>query len=307
LKTYDVPRLLALLEIDAKRSGREYQAKCPFHHDNDPSWHIEETSGMNFCFGCTEGGGPAFLVMRVLGVDILRARGWLKENAIENDSAFAVPGEVSIKIGGGFVKRPAFTGLPSGVSLTIMPQSARHYLDSRGITDAQIYRWDICYGFSGELVDRVVFPILDQRGFLQGFMARTVVGARPRYTTPRPESNSDRTVIFGERWWPEDVSKSQVVVTEGAINALACERAGAKCIAALGGSNPGLTVYTKLSKFKQVIVASDPDKAGERVASALKVLQRWTDVTRVELPPGLDAADLSSDALRSRLVAAGLQ
>jgi len=313
MKTYDVPRLLALLDIDAKRVGREYQAKCPLHSDRNPSWQMQAETGLFHCWSCQAGGGVVSLVSQVLNLDTDSAKAWLRANGVEGDTVSAVPERLTISVGGGFAGKPKFTGLPDGcVKIANRAYDewkfnwSSNYLEGRGVTKHQILGWMLHVGTYGELANRVIFPIHDKAGILHGFMARTMVGARPRYLTPKPETNPDRTVIFGERWWPEDEADSQVVVTEGAFNALACERAGADYVAALGGSNPGLTVYSKLSKFKRVIIASDPDKAGERVACALKVLQRWTDVTRVELPPGLDAADLSTDALHSRLIAAGL-
>ena len=301
---YDVPRLLALLEIDAKRNGREYHAKCPIHSDRNPSWQMAENSGLWHCWSCGEGGNAITLAAKVLRIENGAAREWLKINGISTETASVVPSSLPITVGGGFLGKPRFAGM-QGRDIPLI-WTAKAYLMTRGIDPSQSKKWNLSYGIKDDLENRIVFPIHDRQGNLQSFMARTTIGARPRYTTPHPSTNPDRDVIFGELYWPKDESESQIVVPEGAINALACERAGARYIAALGGSNPGLTVYAKLAKFGHVIIASDPDKAGERVASALKVLQRWTHVTRVVIPDGLDAADLSTEALRSRLIDAGM-
>lgn len=309
MKTYDVPKLLALLDIDAVRKGREYEAKCPIHNDHNPSWQMQAETGLWHCWSCQEGGGAVDLVRKVLNIgsigDVYR---WMESNGVIDGDGSAIPTYATIKPLLGLVPKTRYKGYPPGDYWpATVRSSSKSYLRSRGITDMQSNRWHIECTNEGILAGRIIFPMHDRLGNLCGFMARSIDGRRPRYLTPEPDTNPDRTVIFGENGWPiVQLDKSQVVVTEGAINALACERAGARYIAALGGSNLGLTVYSKLAAFGHVIVASDPDRAGEHVAMALQVLKRWTKVTRVDLPAGLDAAKLSKQELQERLLVAGM-
>lgn len=312
-RIYNVPRLLTLLGIEYEKRGRELHAKCPFHDDRNPSWSIHETLGLYFCFSCGSGGNLVTLTAHVLGLDRQGASQWLSRNGFDEIVLFE-PDEVSVTIGGGFVptNNPKFDDsfwYQETRSVTDVA-SAWNYAKDRGITEAQADLWAIHAGVCGRLGGRIIFPIhvcKDKKIQMAGYMARTFVGGKPRYLTPPPEAHPDRDAVFGEFVWPTDPSDRQLVVAEGAFNALACERAGAGFIAALGGSNPGLPVFSKIARFGHVLIATDPDSAGEKVATALKVLQRWTEVTRVDLPKGLDANDLSMKELQRRLINAGLR
>src|SRR5512143_611947 len=41
---------------ELKRSGKEYQALCPFHADKSPSLSINPESGLFHCHACSAGG-----------------------------------------------------------------------------------------------------------------------------------------------------------------------------------------------------------------------------------------------------------
>ena len=190
---------------------------------------------------------------------------------------------------------------------------------NRGITFGQVTRWNLGYAVDGRLANRIVFPCIDFDGNMASYSARAIDGTQPRYLTPDPRENPDPTVVFGQNHWTDHTC---VVVTEGAINALACERAGARNVAALSGSpiapldvskgRPAtvpmsiLVVVQKLSTFGNILLAVDPDKAGDKVFDAIRSLGRWKTVARVAIPDGQDAATLPRDDLKQRLLDAGL-
>lgn len=41
---------------DLKRAGKNYSACCPFHKEKSPSFTVNESKAMYYCFGCGEGG-----------------------------------------------------------------------------------------------------------------------------------------------------------------------------------------------------------------------------------------------------------
>ena len=85
----DVPRLLALLFIEAKKKGRAWEANCPFgkHVDKHPSWSIREEpgtkrNGKHWCFSCHTGGTAIDLVMHVLGLSLGGANDFVAERSM---------------------------------------------------------------------------------------------------------------------------------------------------------------------------------------------------------------------------------
>lgn len=334
--TYNVSKLLEHLGISAKKSGTEWQAKCPIHKDSAPSWHIEDEVGIWWCFGCSTGGGPVSLVYRLLdfrrpcskhasektsGYCAKCALDWLRARNLIEESITAIPDTVEIVVNGRTSAKPIFR-MPAEVHQTFFekwPKPIRQYVLARKIDIYQVDRWKLGYAVDGRLGGRIVFPIEDENGVLASYTARSFDGREPRYTTPQPSENPNPGVMFGARYWPplEERKHCTVVLTEGAVNALACERAGAMFVAALGGSplapldigrdkparasDGALAAVLKLSGWGRVLVATDPDKAGEKVATAIRALGRWTDLRRVEFPAGVDAADMPLENLRELL------
>lgn len=50
--------------IELRRSGSDYTACCPFHHEKTPSFHVNPTRQSYKCFGCGEGGDVFSFLMK---------------------------------------------------------------------------------------------------------------------------------------------------------------------------------------------------------------------------------------------------
>lgn len=271
------------------------------------------------CFGCSQGGSIVLLVEKIKKMDWRAAVEWLVQNGItsEQETRLDLPTIVLPEVGASCGFRPPF-GWKSK-PFAEWPSGYQAYVLSRGISVGQVSRWQLGYAVDGRLASRLIFPCVSSEGRIVGYSARAIDGSQPRYLTPDPSENPDHTVLFGECHWSD---RSAVVVTEGAINALACERAGARNIASLSGSplspldvsrkrpasvpESALIAIRKLSQFDRILLAVDPDKAGDKVFEAVRALGRWKTVTRVAIPEGQDAATLPREDLRLRLVDAGL-
>jgi DNA primase len=185
---------------------------------------------------------------------------------------------------------------------------AREYAQRRHLDAAQIDRWGIGYATIGRLSGRLVMPVRDATGRPWSYMARTFVDHDTRYYYPMERERPDQDVMFGEQFWPEMKKRKgkHVVLTEGALNALAVERAMVQSmtpnVAALGGSDPRPMHVGKLAGFGVVVVLTDDDKAGRGAAWELSCqLQRHTIVKRVTLGEGRDADDVSPEELRETI------
>lgn len=259
--------------------------------------------GYYYCFGCGRGGTSTTLVCEVIGITWQSAQRWIAEHGLDVDAP--APLTIDLVVGKGMVKQTF--SLPPGChggGLDSWPTPIRRYVASRGITAAQVGRWNLMYATAGLLEGRVVFPYGDVDGALVGYTARSWDGRAPRYREPHHSDGAQPWAMFGPINWPvlpED--RDVVVVAEGAINALALERAGARYIAAPGGSKSIVPQHVaRLASFSEVIVASDNDQAGDAFAEELEAkLARWAKVRRLEFPKGVDAAQMDTDELRDRL------
>lgn len=302
----DVPRVLGRLGIEARRVGKEWLARCPNpgHEDRHPSWGIRDEPGsdrhsLHNCLSCGYAGAVVDLVMLVVGLDYAAAREWLAGD----DVGVAPPSGVEL-----IVRQPRrIFRLPVGVDVRPLAEwvpSARAYAEGRGVTAAQVDRWGLGYAAAGVLEGRVVFVKRTRGGEVAGYSARTFVGAPRRYLEPSGREGAVMSVLFGEQHWPEHAG-GVVVVVEGAINALAVERAWpGVSVATTSGSMLHPSVPWKLMRFGEVVVLTDPDAAGDKLGGQLEAsLARHVRLRRVRLPEGEDAASLGLDALRAALTA----
>jgi DNA primase len=304
-----IERVLERLGIEAKKRAREWHALCPNpeHADRNPSWRIRDEPGsakhgFHKCWPCGFGGGIADLVQAVLDLDWRAARAWLEEEA----GSIKVPRRpMPVEVRVLPVARRAFV-LPSGVFLGPLrewPTPAREYALSRSLTEAQVVRWGIGHAVDGPLAGRIVFPYR-VNGLVRGYTARTYTNHPRRYKEASKREGADPSAMFGEQHWPEE--RDTIYVTEGAINAIAVEVAlGGATVAAIAGSDLRAGHAVKLATFARLVLLTDPDEAGDKAARDITAgLGRHAVFSRVRLPPGSDAADLSSSELRRCLGAA---
>ena len=317
-KIVDPEQLLDRLGIRHTRKGRVLWASCPHpdHNDSSPSWRIIDDTdatrhGQHRCYGCGFGGWAIHLVEAVLGCSRQDAREWLRDITQDPPLPFAVEVEYQ-HAPTGYFKLPHGVTFPS---FDAWPKDARAYAEGRGLAAWQIHRWGIGVApgrydrHANPLAGRIVFPVRDVGGKLIGYTGRSYTGSERRYKEPSRAEGADLGAVFGEEHWPKE--RKVVVVTEGAIDALAVERVFPYSLPVAGiyGSQLHDGHVNRLSTFEWVLMATDPDRAGNQVANALRDrLRRWSHVVRVDMPEGEDAASLSlkdaqalKDALSSSL------
>lgn len=321
MKRIAVERLLERLGIAVtQRDGAERWARCPAHApDKSPSWSVNVHTGQHHCFSCGWGGGAAALVIRALDADRLAwtdadAMAWLDAHGFfeEDDPAFAV----QLVLASG---RPRGFALPAevrvGVPFSDWPTPAMAYLTERGVPLWQVAKWRVGFAVDGRLAHRIVFVLRDTSGRDRSYSARTFLdGDHARYLTPRKDERADPAALFGEEHWPGLGSRRRVVVTEGALDALAVERAlttpqhrDACPVAGMLGATraEALLVAAKLATFDEVVVMTDPDAAGDAAWQALRAsLVRHCRVTRARLAEGSDAASSPAPMVASAVAAA---
>jgi DNA primase len=59
--------------VPVTKKGRNYWARCPFHHEKDPSFAINEDSQFYHCFGCGESGDVIKFVQKIENIDFIEA------------------------------------------------------------------------------------------------------------------------------------------------------------------------------------------------------------------------------------------
>lgn len=302
----DVAKLLASLGIDARQRGDEWTALCPnpAHQDRHPSWRIvddlsSDRHGLHKCYPCGFGGDAIELAKVVLGVGFHAALCWVDDCLAEDTDE---PVEARVE-----VASPRVFRLPPGVlhgDVLGWPQPFRRYLAARGLTRSQVARWGLGYALEGRLAGRVVIPTRSATGRLLSYTARAIDRGGLRYLTPARDEGADAGAVFGEEHWGPG---GGAVLSEGSFDALACERAVPELAVAVlgtGGADHAADprVVAKLSRFDVLVVATDPDPAGDRAYESVAALLPGKRVCRARPPAGLDANAMDSRSLRGMIL-----
>lgn len=260
----------------------------------------DDKHGLHICRSCNYGGTATDLVMDQLEISFHGARDWIRERAYGQAPMVR---EVAVDINAlGW----HFT-LPPEVVITPMrhwPGVAREYLENRAITEEQTDRWGLGYATAGRLAGRIIIPARNTRGRYLNYTARSFAGHAKRYLEPKGSEHPYLGAVFGEQFWPHPSERKLVVVTEGALNALAVERVTKDLpVASLFGSNVQLEHLQKISSFKNALVLTDPDMAGERASEKLVMaLIHHVTLERVVLPKGEDADSVPPPFLREAML-----
>ena len=296
----DVEKLLEALGIVAERRGTKLVACCPHpdHEDRNPSWMIRDDPGERWhgrhnCRSCGLSGGPWELVAAVRGISIDAAARVVQAMSTGRRVLPRDVPEVRVT-----VRRRMRYRLPCGVEQPETDEQWRargwpalRYLLRRGVTHEQIRRWGLGYAVTGPLAWRVVIPVVTRKN-LVAYVARAIFDdGSKRYDMPsRADGARPDIALWGEAGFDEH--RGAVTVAEGVFSALALERAGAPNPCALLGSQLTPHKISLLERWPVVLVATDPDAAGDKVASMIaRALARHCYVERVQLATSPDDSD----------------
>jgi len=149
-----------------------------------------------------------------------------------------------------------------------LPATGRYamkYLDSRGITKADILKWKIGFCFEGEYRNRIIIPSFDEDGDCSYFIARSYTGDSYKYKNPR----ASKDIVFNDLFidWNEDL-----VLVEGVFDALVAGNA----VPILGSTlRSGSDLLRKIVRNDTPIyIALDPD-AAKKERRIIEMLLRY--------------------------------
>lgn len=309
----DVEALLTALDIKFTRQGVKLRAICPNpeHKDSDPSWAIIDNPGSDkhgghWCFSCKHGGGPWELVRAVRGMDEEQAA--LFVHALITGAPRPFPGVPRVKVrtdrSADEYRLPPEVRIPS-LDGSEWPDVFADYIASRGVTEDQLVRWRIGYATRGPLAWRIVIPV-HTRGRLVAHVGRAVFDDRERYDMPFKKHGARPSLaVFGEPL--VDPARRVLTIAEGSFSMLALERAGAPNPVALLGSDwsAGKAAILSSVPWDLIVIATDPDAAGDRVARDIAASYRKSTIRRLRMDRSPDDCGLDDlqAAVRTALAA----
>jgi len=321
---------------ELRRSGQRFQGLCPFHDERTPSFSVNAAEKVYHCFGCGVGGDVITFVEEKEGLPFSEAVEALADRyGVEVEREQEDPrAEEARKRRARLVELLDRT---AGFYATYLWDSdeagkAREYLAGRGLREDALRefgvgfapnKWDTVYlrgqqaGFSiaemvaaglvkkgtkGGYLDhfraRIMFPIRDARGRMQGLGGRaTREQQRAKYVnSPEGELYRKSRTLYGiERARPAIAKAGRAVVVEGYTDVIAAHQAGVgETVAVMGTAITPEQVKLLSAHAEEVVLALDADRAGreamlraQRVAAGKRVRLRV-----VSMPEGEDPADM---------------
>ena len=314
-----------------------YTGLCPFHDERSPSFSVDPLEKLYHCFGCGVGGdvikfveekeGLAFpdaveALADRYGVELEREAEDPRAEELRRKRAPAdrvarahrrvlrdVParraaGQEGARLPGraraceAEVLEEFAVGCAPGTWDTVLTRGQRagyavEEIEAAGL----VLKSQKGQGHYDRFRSRIVFPIRDARGRVQGFGARALLpDQRPKYVnSPEGELYSKRRTLYGiERARPQIVKGGRAVVVEGYTDVLACHQAGIRDAVAIMGTAITPEQVKLLSAYaSEAVLALDADRAGrEAMLRAQAVGGKRLRLRVARMPEGEDPADL---------------
>ena len=317
--------------VKLKKAGKNYSACCPFHQEKTPSFSVNPEKQFYYCFGCGAGGNALGFIMDYERMEFREAIESLAQAAgidmpaeevdsapqVDNQKPLYESMERATKLYEGFLRQHKDRG------------RVVDYLKRRGLSGevARDFRlgfapegWDnlmqtlpdeASFGHAltaGLLIendkgrkydrfrDRVIFPIVNQRGKVIAMGGRVLGDGKPKYL------NSPETPLFSkshELYGLHHIRKfaknlSRIVVVEGYMDVIALAQFGIHyAVATLGTSVGKPHLELLFRRVEQVVFCFDGDDAGRKAAfrgmeAALPMMEDGRQVKFLFLPEGED-------------------
>ncbi|MBP5430650.1 MAG: DNA primase [Elusimicrobiaceae bacterium] len=321
----DIVELVRQYVPSLKRAGKTYKACCPFHQEKTPSFTCSSEKGLFYCFGCQEGGDVFAFLMKMENLSFREAVEKLADMAgIEYQPAQQLTAEEQRRANVRkaldfarkyyhklFFSRAGDHARAYVKSRQLTKETCEHFelglspaagvllreAKQAGYTEADLKDCGLCvqteHGLREYFRNRLMFPIINQRGDTVGFGGRILGPGEPKYlNSPETILFTKSSVLYGLNFAGPAIRKAdRAVLLEGYMDVIGCHQAGiAYTVAPLGTSLT--SQHAKLLKryTQNIIVLFDPDEAGLKAAlrGALLLLEEGLFVKVASLPDGLD-------------------
>ena len=317
--------------VKLERAGKNFKARCPFHHEKTASFFVSPTRNSFHCFGCGIGGDIFSFVEQMEGLDFKGALTVLAERAGvtlarlragESDARarlFAVSEEAARFFeeqltahqeaqkycAGRGLKKETIAAWRVGFAPDDW-RALRARLISRGFSDVELFRAGLIKHPSEKKGDpfdvfrnRIMFPIFDSAGRVVAFSGR-ILGAEaahiPKYlNTPETELWNKSRTLYGMHAAKQGIrERSFALLVEGQVDLLLCHQAGYKNAVATSGTSLTEEHLDLLRRFSDnLLLAYDADRAGERAAlRAAPLALRKGFAVKIAALSGKDPAEI---------------
>lgn len=338
--------------VPLKKAGANYAACCPFHKEKSPSFTVSPAKQFYHCFGCGAHGTAIGFLMEHQGlsfpdaIEELARHCGLTVPQENDDRVFRKPTSDNAE-GPSLLEVMLKAHKYYRDELKKSPR-AIDYLKRRGLTGEIAARFGIGYAPDGwqnlrsvfpeydtaafqallkaglvieneqkrrydRFRDRVMFPILDQKGQVIAFGGRILDQGEPKYlNSPETPLFEKGREVFGLPQARESCRQTDtVIVVEGYMDVVALAQHGiGNAVATLGTATTTTHVRKLLRMVDRVVFCFDGDAAGRKAAwraleNSLEALAEQKVLAFAFLPPEHDpdsyVRDLGKDVFQAAI------
>ena len=338
--------------VPLKKAGANYAACCPFHKEKSPSFTVSPAKQFYHCFGCGAHGTAIGFLMEHQGlsfpdaIEELARHCGLTVPQEDNDRAFRKPA-IGSEEGPSLLDVMLKAHKYYRGELKKSPR-AIEYLKGRGLTGEIAARFGIGYAPEGwqnlrsvfpeydntsfqalikdglvieneqkrrydRFRDRIMFPILDQKGQVIAFGGRILDQGEPKYlNSPETPLFEKGREVFGLPQARETCRQTDtVIVVEGYMDVVALAQHGiGNAVATLGTATTTTHIRKLLRMVDRVVFCFDGDAAGRKAAwraleNSLEALAEQKVLAFAFLPPEHDpdsyVRDLGKEAFQAAI------
>ncbi len=313
--------------VQLREKGGRLWGLCPFHNEKTASFSVSPDKQLYYCFGCHAGGNVVHFLMEleklsyVDTIKLLADRIRLPLPEETDDEALRQERELKEKCHAACREAALFyhhaLAAPNA-------QSARSYLEGRGVNAQTVQRFGLGYaggglaahllekGFTGEVMiaaglaqerggglkdafwNRLMFPIIGYSKQVVGFGGRVLGDGQPKYL------NTAENVIFNKRRHLYGLNffrksgYSDILLVEGYMDVVSLHQFGVtNAVASLGTALTKQQAHLIKRNVSRAYVAYDSDSAGQNAAlkAAGELMAEGVEVRVMRFPEGSDPDD----------------
>ncbi len=300
--------------VQLKKAGANFSACCPFHNEKSPSFTVSPSKQFYHCFGCGAHGDAIGFLMEYSGLGYIEAIKELAAGAGMTLPDFEPRFGKKKEEGGPDLYdimqratqyyREQLKGSPRAIEYLkgrgLSGQVAAHFgigyapdgwqnlqavfpkYDDQSLKDAGLVIENDAGKRYDRFRDRIMFPIVNQRGFVVGFGGRVIGAGEPKYlNSPETPLFEKGRELYGLPQARQAIRDSgRVLVVEGYMDVVALAQHGVEyAVATLGTATTPTHVQKLLRQADEIVFSFDGDAAGRKAA--------W-HALEVSLPATLD-------------------
>src|SRR6266568_8484449 len=280
-----------------KLAGKSYKGLCPFHREKTPSFTVDRTKGLFYCFGCGTGGDVfKFLTLTErftfpeaveyvagrVGIELPRRKRTTRDadkddllDVIDDASlafhqALGFPDNAAMvylrerRVPKEVIEKYGFGYAPDSWDY-IVTRLSRKYGEKKLELAGLVTPRKSGSGFYDRFRNRLMIPIHSETGALVGFGGRSLDGSDPKYlNSPESELFNKSRLLYNLHRSKDAMRKiDRAILVEGYFDAIAPDHAGVPGVVASMGTSLTSGQASLLRRYTtRVVIAYDGDDAG---------------------------------------------